>query len=1143
MSVTVLMGKCGSGKTARCFAQMKEWAAQGGKALLIVPDQASYNAERRFAEAMEGSGYMGIQIAGFSRLAFLVFQERGKDHAFLSDLSQKIILQRLLRRHEEEFSILRTAATQDNFADTASSFLGECRSFCVTPDALDTAAAAMDGLTLGKKLQDLALLYREYTAFLQDHFGSADDAMTLLAREIPSYSFLQGARVWVDGFLWFTPQQLRVLAAVERAAGHVTITITADKADLARQERETALFHRPYVAYKELRRLFPHLEVETAESKGNTALLHFADQFFAPQQKGQADPCPHVVLTECSGREAEIDAAARTILSLCRHGYRYRDFLIIWRTGDAYYHIAEKVFAKYGIPFFSDYRRPMAAHPVVEAISSLLEVLCSSWAYEPLFALLKTDLFPLERSDVDELENYCLAHGIQGYHWLNGEDWHYGRSRYLEESHGVDERQEERLAHINAIRRSVCSVLMPIWEESRAGRPLQEWCTLLYQWLAAIGVPRRLRQWKSSDDEAGRTGDGKEHEQVWKRILAFLDEIVHLCGDDVVSLKEFSQIVTDGLASLKFSLIPPTLDHVILTSAERGYTMQARVVFLCGLNEGVFPKRNGEEGMLSDAERRRLTALGIRLGPDSRFRSFQEKFLFYLAVTRAVEKLYLSYILADEDGSAMEPSPWVRQIEERGYAGEVLRESGAVAAGREQRYIASMPAALSWLPVMLQPAAQGKQVDGAWWALYDWAVAHGWKEKAVQAVSGLFYRNTPLSLTKPVVRSLYAPDGVLRGSVTKFEQYCSCPFAYFSRYGLALEERPVHHFAAPDLGMLVHGALRILGEMLLAQNKQWHDLDMEEIPQLCRRATEELAPQVQHDILMSNAYFMQIKERLIQTLVRTVRRLCQFSAVSNFHMEGLERSFGRKGSPWEALRFTLDDGLEVIVGGQIDRIDTMRGDDKKYVVVIDYKSGRKRLDIDQVFAGLELQLLTYMDVALLNIGPQAVPAAILYCYVRNDKTSIDHMATEEEKRKLFCEKSKLSGFYLDDGEVMKGLDTSMEGYSEFLNLRMKRDGTMSNTSHTMYDERGWRYLLALAEKRIRQAAEGIDSGDIAVRPVLLGQASPCRYCPYHAVCAFDVQLGGVYDVVAGVDKDDVLKRLGEEGGDTRGMDKGTTSGH
>lgn len=220
----------------------------------------------------------------------------------------------------------------------------------------------------------------------------------------------------------------------------------------------------------------------------------------------------------------------------------------------------------------------------------------------------------------------------------------------------------------------------------------------------------------------------------------------------------------------------------------------------------------------------------------------------------------------------------------------------------------ALPAALDYLPGHLRPAAAGEAVGDIWWAFYDWAWQHGWRHQAVRAVQGLFHTNLPVTLPEPLVRRLFAPDGTLRGSVTKFEQYRSCPFAYFSRYGLGLEERPRYQFAAPDLGMLVHGALRIIGERLLREKKQWHDIPDADVPAICRQATDELVPQVQHDILMSNAYFAQIKERLIQTLTRTVRRLSAFSAVSDFHMEGLEKSFGRPGSPWEALRFTLKMG-------------------------------------------------------------------------------------------------------------------------------------------------------------------------------------------------------------------------------------------
>lgn len=1135
MAVTILFGKAGSGKSSRCFRELQAWAAAGGKSMLLVPDQATYGAERRLAERADGKGFLGIEVVGFSRLAYHVFQELGLDHASLSELARKIILQRLLHKGEKDFSLLQTAARQPNFADTADKFLGECRSFCVSSEALRRAAADVSSPTLAHKLQDMALLYDMYQDFLEDHFGTADDTMSLLAKAVDRYSFLQGARVWVDGFQWFTPQQMEILQQIERVSDKLTITLTIDAEHLQQQRRETALFHRAYEVYCDLQRLFPHLETAVVSERPAGELTAFYDEFFQSVPAPQPRPVSAVSVWECQDKDGEIESIAQEIVRQCRKGRRYRDFLILARSSEMYHSRMERIFRRYGIPCFSDYRRPMTSHPAAEAVSALLSVFRSRWSHEALFRLLKSDLFPISRHDVDDLENYCLAYGIQGYHWLSGKEWNYGRRH--DGQRIIDEKEEKQLQRIQHICQAVRDILMTPWQESQEAHDLRQWCTLLYRWLRTLGVPAALRRWQEDDEASGQTEAGKEHEQVWKRIMDFLSELVDLCGDDVTDIDEFSQIIEGGLATLKFSLIPPTLDHVTLTSVERGYTMQAPVVFLCGVNDGIFPQHSSEEGLFSDKERRRLADLGIILGPGSRFRSFQERFLLYLAATRAEEQFVLSYMIADDDGSAVEKASWIHQLCDKGYVADVLRRDETMDFSGEEKPVLALPAGLHYLPGQLRPALDGQAADDTWWALYDWAWQHGWRHQAVRSVQGLFHTNLPSTLPAKLVRRLFAPDGTLRGSVTKFEQYRSCPFAYFSRYGLHLEERRRYQFAAPDLGMLVHGALRIIGERLLREKKQWQDIPDEEVPAICRQATDELAPQVQHDILMSNAYFSQIKERLIQTLTRTVRRLCAFSVASGFKMTGLEKSFGRSDSPWEALHFTLESGLDVVVTGQIDRIDMLRQDERTYVVIIDYKSGRKQLDISQIFMGLELQLLTYMFVALLNIGDGAVPAAVLYCYVRNDKVSLSYRIDEAEKKQQYDAKGKLTGFYLNDAGVMQQLDRSMQGFSDFLNLRLKKDGTLSEQSKSIYDEAGWSHLLAWASQKLQDLAGGIGDGDISIRPILMKQQAPCQYCPYRAVCRFDISVSGnTYDAAEAKDTDEMIRTIFDRGDDDHGLD-------
>ena len=69
MAVTVLLGKAGSGKSTQCYREIQACAAAGGKTLLLVPDQATYGAERHGAERCDGLGDLGTEVVGVSRLA------------------------------------------------------------------------------------------------------------------------------------------------------------------------------------------------------------------------------------------------------------------------------------------------------------------------------------------------------------------------------------------------------------------------------------------------------------------------------------------------------------------------------------------------------------------------------------------------------------------------------------------------------------------------------------------------------------------------------------------------------------------------------------------------------------------------------------------------------------------------------------------------------------------------------------------------------------------------------------------------------------------------------------------------------------------------------------------------------------------
>ena len=118
----------------------------------------------------------------------------------------------------------------------------------------------------------------------------------------------------------------------------------------------------------------PHAETTHIHAEQTTPLQVLYTDFFRPVPLPCASPIRGLTLTECSNRDVEIDAIARQICRLVKAGYRYKDMLVLARSSEVYQHSVERIFRAYGIPCFSDYRRPMTSHPVAEAIASLLDV-------------------------------------------------------------------------------------------------------------------------------------------------------------------------------------------------------------------------------------------------------------------------------------------------------------------------------------------------------------------------------------------------------------------------------------------------------------------------------------------------------------------------------------------------------------------------------------------------------------------------------------------------------------------------------------------------------------------------------------------------------------------------------------------------
>ncbi|KPV57995.1 ATP-dependent helicase [Paenibacillus sp. A3] len=1174
MAFQFVLGRAGSGKTTFCLNAIKQKLLEqpdGAPLIWLVPEQASFQTEYALVSSPELGGTLRAQVLSFRRLAWRVMQEVGGTSRLpIDETGKKLLLHRILHKQKERLRRFQASAGQTGFLDKLNELFSELKRYCISPDQLEqfyssrfVSGGDASG-TLPDKLHDLQLLYGEFEAELSKLYLDGEDYLTLLARQVGESAYLRGAEIWVDGFHGFTPQELAVLEQLALYAGRVTMTLCLNRPYAGgEQPHELDLFHPTARTMKALRERLDALEVETEASIvlpsspparfRDTPTLGFLEAQWEERVKKPFRPepednrLPAVRISAAVSRRAEVESLARDVVKLVRdEGLRWRDIAVSVRNMESYGELISGTFADYGIPHFLDHKRPVVHHPLVELIRSALETVNHYWKYEAVFRAVKTGFFLpfgeakerkdgliIDRHAMDQLENYVLAFGIQGHKWMK--DWTYSYRTTLDQDETqASEADEVFLRKLNACRRLVAEPLGALQARMRRKATVLQRVEALYGLLEQLRVPERLEAWSQASLTQGQAEKAREHAQVWERVVDMFDQLVELMGDETMTPETFAELVDTGLESIKLGHVPPTLDQVLVGSMDRTRSGQVKHMFVLGVSEGVMPAKMPESGVLSEAEREQLAGNGLQTAEGSRRRLLDESFLIYCAFCAPSHGLWLSYPLADEEGRSLLPSDVIRQVkrmfpslQERLLLNDPAPESHA---GEQMEYVARPDKALSLLMVQLKQWMGGAPMNAVWWSVYNWFARqpeHALKLKRM--VQALLYSNRAKELSAETSRELYGES--IQTSVSRMERFVACPFSQFVSHGLRLKERRIFRLEAPDIGQLFHAALTKFAEQAEREGFDWGGLSAAECEQRAALVVDALAPRLQGEILLSSKRYSYIARKLKQVIGRAALMLGEHARRGQFRPIGLEVGFG-SGQPIPPLLYDLDNGVRMELRGRIDRIDRADTEQGTLLRVIDYKSSSKALNMTEVYYGLSLQMLTYLDVILTHapiwLGHEAQPAGVLYFHVHNPVLNARNGLSAQEIDSELKKRFKMRGLLRADAGTVRLMDGGLAeagGHSDLLPVALKTDGSFYKTSSVASEEQ-WNTVRRYVKRTIREIGTSLTDGTIEIAPYRMGQATACTMCAYRSVCQFDTQLdGNAYKQLTPVGKDRVWEMM------------------
>lgn len=1133
LSLRIVSGRSGTGKTK--FMQQEiidtlQAAPIGDPLFYIVPDQMSFSSEYTLAADSGLAGLIRAQVTTFKRLAWRVLQETGgiaKEE--ISGFGYRMLIRSLLEDNKDQFKLFKRAATKRGFTDQIEVLLKEFNRYCLDYETMSNILNDLENVqapkTLKDKSADLVMMLDLMEQKLGTSYIDGEGYLTLLAQKIKDSSLLETTEIYIDGFTSFTTRELEIIQALMKKVKRITIALPMES--LADALDEQSLFYQPASTCNRLLDIANEEKVEVEATVHQTKQRRFVSKELA-HMEADFDQVPSreigtegkLQLTEAANRRAEVHAVARNIRSLMQQkDVRYKEMAILHREAEAYEGLIETIFAQYEIPVFISQKKTMLHHPLIELSRSVLEIIRTDWKYEPTFRAIKTDLFfPLNaskrawRERADRLENFVLSFGIYGDRWFDDRRWIYKKYRGLEFYSKVQTDEELSIqADIHTVRDLVVTPLKTLAEKLEGSKTGIEIATALFTFMDTLQVYDKLQVLKETEEEEGQLLLATEHEQAWNEWINVLDQFVLMFGEKDMTLEEASKILEEGYDQLTFSRIPPTVDQVVVANLDIARISDIKAVFVLGVNDGVYPKRMDHEGLLSDTEREWFAQIGFELAPTSKMRLLDENYLVYKAFTAASEYLYVSYPIADSEGKAMLPSMYIKKLQQM--VGNVqvniavMDPSDSTETVFDLSTISHPRTTLPYVVMQLREALETGELSEVWQSVYRYYMDDPyWSKLLNRIVKPLIHGNKTERLTQNMTSALYGETMI--SSVSRVEKYYSCPFAHFAAYGLKLEERSEYRLEAPAMGDLFHAALKWISDETNRLNLIWGELSKAQCMQLAKQAVDHIVPIFVHQLLLSTNRYRYIQRKLEQIVASTLIALSKHSNVSGFIPIAVEAGFG-PGEALPALEIGLKHHRIMQLRGRIDRVDAANVNGNMFVRIVDYKSSKKGIDLNEVYHGLSLQMLTYLDVAIENapiwLQEEAQPAGVLYVHLHNPFIQSKKEMAEAELEDAIYKSYKMNGLLLDEPEVIMEMDEQIEGFSKVIPVRMNKDGNLSKSSSKVVDQGDMKLLQSFVRKKHEQAGNGMNAGDTRVYPYRLKDKMPCTYCSYRSVCQFDPQ--------------------------------------
>ena len=751
------------------------------------------------------------------------------------------------------------------------------------------------------------------------------------------------------------------------------------------------------------------------------------------------------------------------------------------------------------IPYYIVDEPNIKNEPLIRYILKLLDCISYNFQIEDVIQLVKNSFFGFDNRDKDLFEKYVYKWDIKGFNkyrkeWTNSPLGYNSRN---------DEYIQDVLTRVNAIRENLYTsferfmLLISQEEKKKIKHNIRWYATELYNYINEQKILERVLE-KAKEISEKDTSEADRLLGLYQSIYSCLDEMVSVLGDeDEYSFDEFVQMIKMNINEIHTHSSKTTLDRVIVGSIDKVRFGDVKVLYIMGVNDGVFPRSAKETNYLGERDKQILNKSGvINFANTQEKRMFDEMVNFYTSLSIPKEKLVLTYYLSNRAFEKSNKSYGLDYIEELfDNFEEIIFEN--VKLDRIWRKEQGFENIVYCNDVEKQVLIDTYKNE---------------LEEKMQMFNKSSLSINEYQIDEKVLKELYKSN-ILYTSYSKIEEYIECEYKFFCDKFLKISTDEKAEFGDAQQGDLLHMILENTIDPVKDLISKYMDLNEEDFKQkfddvviesIDRCTNEYLQSQLVSDIndltpsLQTKVEFLKMAS---YRALYSAKDLIKNSLFKPMYYELAISTTNEKDHIEPVKIIDKENGTNVVITGIVDRVDLYKASDgREYVKIVDYKSSNKEITIEKAKLGFNTQMLLYLfsieengikdkDGNILVDKNQVVPAGTVYLTVshkiENDKDDV---------------KPK-------NAVVLN--DISLEDFGKEANIKGKNDNryVFSSFDDTSDLENYEQMKLDIKNKILDVVSNGMKKGKANTFKTLYTdkeieklKINPCTFCEYKVMC-------------------------------------------